>query len=396
MKAETKKATTIGIVCIATYLANYYLKNILSVLTPQLLETGKFTVEHIGVLSSTYMIFYAAGQLVNGFLGDFFSPKRMAVMGIWIAGLSFILFPFIDSGVVQILTLAVFGFGLSMVRGPLMKIISENSSPYHARNICVFFSFASFAGPLVATLFAMKGNWRFVFIAASVVAMIFALVAYIVLSALEKKKEISYQTSKSQGISAVFSVFKIEKFGFYMVVACLVEISVASISFWIPTFLIENLYFSKNFANIIFTVISLVRSLMPFVALAIFRAINKRDIAMMRVTFSVAAVMFAGLLMVSNRWLSLILLILALMAMSCCSALLWSIYIPGLGKTGKVSSVNGVLDCTGYIAAAFTNMLFATVMSSIGWSAVFVLWSLIGVIGVIATLFVKETKEKAV
>ena len=60
-----------------------------------------------------------------------------------------------------------------------------------------------------------------------------------------------------------------------MVVACLVEISVASISFWIPTFLIENLYFSKNFANIIFTVISLVRSLMPFVALAIFRAINK-------------------------------------------------------------------------------------------------------------------------
>lgn len=84
MKAETKKATTIGIVCIAIYLANYYLRNILSVLTPQLLDTGKFTVEHIGVLSSTYMIFYAAGQLVNGFLGDFFRPKEWLL---WVFGL---------------------------------------------------------------------------------------------------------------------------------------------------------------------------------------------------------------------------------------------------------------------------------------------------------------------
>ena len=179
-----------------------------------------------------------------------------------------------------------------------------------------------------------------------------------------------------------------------MVVACLVEISVASISFWIPTFLIENLDFSKNFANVLFTVISLVRSLMPFVALAIFRAIKKKDIAFMRVAFFLAAVMFAGLLISVNKWMSLIVLILALMSMSCCSALLWSIYIPGLGKTGKVSSVNGVLDCTGYIAAAITNIIFANVMSNIGWNAVIIMWSSIGVIGVIATLFVSKNKTE--
>lgn len=396
MKAESKKALTIGIVCIATYLANYYLRNILSVLTPQLLETKLFTVEHIGVLSSTYMFFYAAGQLVNGFLGDIFSPKRMVVVGIWIAGLSFILFPFIDSSTVQIISFAIFGFGLSMVRGPLMKIISENTTPYHARNICVFFSFASFAGPMVATLFAMQGNWRFVFIAASVVAMTCALAAYVVLSVLEKKKQLAYKTSKGQGISSLLSVFKIEKFPFYMIVACLVEISAASISFWIPTFLTENLGFVKNSANILFTIISLIRALMPFLALAIFRAINKRDIAMMRSTFIISSLMFIGLILTPNKWLSLIFLILALMAMSCCSALLWSIYIPGLGKTGKVSSVNGVLDCSGYIAAAITNIIFANVMSNVGWNAVICIWASIGVIGFTATLFVKKSKNAEV
>lgn len=393
IKAETKKAVTVGVMCITTYLVNYYLRNILSVLTPQLLDTGKFTVEHIGLLSSVYMIFYAAGQLVNGFLGDFLSPKKMVTAGILIAGFACVIFPFIGIEILHILCFAVFGFGLSMVRGPLMKIISENTIPDHARTICVFFSFASFAGPLIASLFAMLNDWHWVFIAAGVVAVFVAFAAYTVLTVMENKKQISYQSTKGKGLSSILSVFKIEKFAFYMVIACLIEIGGASISFWIPTFLTENLLFQKNTANIIFTAISTVRSLMPFVALAIFRATREKDIAMMRVTFSVAAVMFASMLFAPNRWFSLTVLVLALMAMSCSSALLWSIYIPGLGKTGKVSSVNGVLDCIGYIAAAIANMLFAGIMGSIGWNAVFILWSAIGISGVTATLFVNKKQK---
>ena len=391
-ETDTKKALTVGIICIATYLSNYYLRNILSVLTPKLLETGNFTIEHIGILSSTYMILYAAGQLLNGFLGDFLSPKKMVTIGVLVAGFASIVFPFIGFDLLQILCFAVLGFGLSMVRGPLMKIISENTKPNHARTICVFFSFASFAGPLIASLFAMLNNWRFVFIAAGAVAIIVAFLAYGILSTMEKKGQLYYQSTKGQGISSILSVFKIEKFVFYMVIACLVEIGTAAISFWIPTFLTDNLLFEKNTANMIFTAISVIRSFMPFVALAIFRATKEKDIEMMRVTFLIVSVMFAGMLFAPNRWVCLSLLLLALMAMSCASALLWSIYIPGLGKTGKVSSVNGVLDCTGYIAAAVVNMLFAGIMGSVGWNVVFVLWSGIGIIGIIATFFVNNKK----
>ena len=314
----------------------------------------------------------------------------MVAIGITVAGIVSVMFPFVNLGVLQILCFAVFGFGLSMVRGPLMKIISENTSPDHARTICVFFSFASFVGPLVASLFAMIHNWQWVFIAAGALALVMAVVVYRVLDVMEKNGQLSYRSTKGQGISSLLSVFKIEKFVFYMVVACLVEIGAASISFWIPTFLTDKLLFGKNIANMIFTAISVVRAFMPFVALAIFRATKEKDVAMMRVAFSVAAIMFAGMLLARNIWMCLALLLLALMAMSCTSALLWSIYIPGLGKTGKVSSVNGVLDCTGYIAAAAANLLFAGVMGSAGWNAVFVLWSGIGVIGFIATFFANK------
>ena len=386
-QTETKQAATLGVVCISTYLVNYYLRHLLSVLTPQLLETGSFTVEHIGLLSSAYMLLYAAGQLINGFLGDRVSPKKMVVTGISLAGLSSVAFAFINSGILQILCFALLGFGLSMVRGPLMKTISENTKPNHARTICVFFSFASFAGPLLASLFAMMNNWRWVFVAAGGVAVFVVAASYFVFGTMERRGQLTYRSTKGQGFSSVLEVFKIEKFGFYMVIACIVEIGAASISFWIPTYLTEELGFEKDRANLIFSAIATVRSFMPFVALAIFRATKERDIAMMRGTYAVATVMFVGLLIASNRWVSLVFLLVALMAMSCSSALLWSIYIPGLGKTGKVSSVNGVLDCTGYIAAALANLLFAGLMGGAGWTAIYILWAGIGATGLIATFF---------
>ena len=140
--------------------------------------------------------------------------------------------------------------------------------------------------------------------------------------------------------------------------------------------------------------ISTCRSFMPFLSLAIFRAIKERDIPMMRTTFSIAAVLFLLLIVSPNRWVSLVLLTLALMTMSCTSALLWSIYIPSLGKTGRVSTVNGVIDCMGYVAAAGANLLFANVMSSVGWNTVYILWASVGLLG-LATTFIFRRPKKA-
>lgn len=390
---SSNTAIIIGVVCIATYLTNYYMRHILSVLTPRLLETGKFTVEHIGLLSSVYMFFYAAGQLVNGFIGDYISPRKLSSAGVFISGVVSIIFPFSGSEILHIALFAVFGFALSMVRGPFMKIISENTSPNQARTICIFFSFAGFAGPLIASLFAMVNNWQWVFVAAGSVSTIVSAVAYAFFTKMEQSGKITYKISKSQSFGSLLAVFKIDKFVFYMAIAALAEMGGVSISFWIPTFLTKNLLFSKDAANMIFTFISVMRSIVPFLTLIVFRLIKEKDIVLLRASFLVSTVLFVGMLLSQNRWITLLLLIVALMAMSCPSALLWSIYIPGLGKTGRVSSVNGILDCTGYIAAAVANILFAGIMSRAGWNTVILLWASIGVVGIIATLAVNKAEN---
>lgn len=391
---EGKKSVLVGITCILIYIVNYYLRHVLSVMTPTLVATGDYTVEVIANLSSTYMLLYAFGQLINGFLGDIFSPKHLICIGLFVSGSSMALFPWVNKGLMQTLCFALLGFALSMLRGPLMKIISENTKTDHARLICVFFSFAGFAGPLIASLFALIQKWNLVFVFAGVVSVVLGVVTYFFLSVMESRGLIQYRKTKLEGISSILGVFRLENIFFYLTVAGLSEIGIASIGQWITIFLTEPLEFSKDTANLLYSAISIVRSLMPFVCLAIFRAMGERDVLMLRATFFVAAVTFALLLVAPNRWLALAFLLIALMAMSCISALLWSIYIPGLGKTGRVSSANGVIDCFGYVAAAGANLLFANAMSQAGWNTVYILWATIGIIGFLST-FVLVKKKKS-
>ena len=390
---KTKKSILIGVLCITIYIINYYLRNMLSVFTPELIENYAFTESRAALLSSVYMCFYAAGQLINGFVGDVVSPKKMCYIGTTLAAVMTMLFPFVNALAIQVIIFALIGFGLSMVRGPLMKTISENTEPKHARTICVFFSFASFAGPLIAGLFATAFDFKLAFTVAGAVGALMILAGVIILHTMEKRKVIGYRIKEKNerlNIKDALSVFKIEKFGFYLAIACIVETAATSISFWIPTYLSSELGFDTVTSAAIFSSISIARATMPFIALFLFNLTGEKDIAMMRIAFLISSLSFIISIFVKAAAANVIIIIIALMAMSCSSSLLWSIYIPGLGKTGKVSSVNGILDCSGYIAAALANLAFAAVMTSIGWRGVILLWASLGAIGIAATFFAKK------
>lgn len=390
---ELKKSVIIGGICIAAYLANYCLRNILSVLTPAMLKTGIFTTEHIALLSSVYMFFYAVGQLLNGVLGDIFDPKKMILIGQVTAGASLILFPFVKFSFLQICCFALLGFALSMVRGPMMKIISENTKQNHARIICVFFSFTSYAGPFLASILAMLFHWNWALIAAGAITVFIAISAYMALTVLEKRKAITFQSMKGTGLKGIFALFKIKRFVFFMVSAALVEIFSASISFWIPTYLTGNLGFDTNTANIIFSCIAVLRSAVSFLALIVFKLLREKDLRMIRISFGSAAVFFTFMLFVGNRWLVIIFMLLALMSVGLTTTLLWSIYIPSLGKTGRVSSANGVLDCTGYVVASGANMLFGGLITHGGWNSLNICWIALCLVGIGSTFVRKRTKE---
>ncbi len=390
-KQELNKATKIGFLCVGSYLVSYVMRNLLGVLTPEMLGTGLYTKALLAKLSSTYMLIYALGQLVNGVVGDKIKPKYMVSIGLAAAGTVSIVFSFAKTSLTQTLLFAVLGFALSMLRGPLVKTISENMLEKYARVCCVFLTVVSSVGPLMASLLALLFKWDTVFIVAGTACIAMSVFAFIALSVLEKKGIISVLSSvKVKDSKNPLAVFKLDNFIFYMIVGALVEISYASISFWLPTYLSEHLGFGENTSNFIFSAISFMRALTPFGALVIFKYFKGNSVRMTKYSFIVATLFFVGVFFAGNKFLNIIFLLIALVAVSCASALLWSIYIPSQAKSGLTSTVNGVLDFSGYFAASAVNLVSANVVTKFGWSGAIIMWTGLMAIGIIASLFTKN------
>ena len=123
---KAKNAILLGALCSISYLAVYIARNVLSAVTPQMIENG-FSEVYIGKLSSVYFVVYAVGQLINGIIGDKIKARYMISLGLLLAGACNALFPFISEWRIgAILIYAMTGFFLAMIYGPLTKVISES------------------------------------------------------------------------------------------------------------------------------------------------------------------------------------------------------------------------------------------------------------------------------
>ena len=397
MDKNTQKAWRIGSFCIATYLASYVTRNILSVSTPEMIKEAFFTKEYTGLLSSICFIFYAVGQLINGFIGDRVHPKYMIIMGLGISSGSTFVIPIFDNRILHFTAFALIGFGLSMLRGPLMKVISENTAATHARMICTLFSMAGFAGPLIASILSIFFKWRAVFTATGVISVIITVLAVAAITTLEKRGEIKFVPKYDKGIAGILNVFKLEDFIFYMLISSIGEIAGSSITFWIPTYTTEHLGFSNDAASTIYSVVSFSTLFTPFITLLIYEKLIRNGIKLALVMYVISAVFFIAVRFTAAPVLNVSMLIIAKVAAAAASSIVWSAYIPGLARSGKVSSANGVIDAAGYAMASLANVLFSTFVGRLGWGGVVNMWYIIMLIGA-AVSFIKlimKKKQKA-
>ena len=386
MEKKVQSAWRIGSLCIATYLASYVTRNILSVSTPEMIKEAFFTKEYTGLLSSVCFIFYAVGQLINGFIGDMVHPKYMIIMGLGVSSISTFAIPLFDNRIIHFTAFALIGFGLSMLRGPLMKVISENTAATHARMICTLFSMAGFAGPLIASLLSIFFEWRAVFTVTGIISVFITVASVTVISLLEKRGEIKFTPKKQKGVlNSILSVFKLEDFFFYMFISAIGEIAGSSITFWIPTYTTEHLGFSGDAASTIYSVVSLTTLFTPFITLVIYEKLIRNGVKLALVMYVLSAVFFIAVRFTAAPLVNVIMLIIAKMAAAAASSIVWSAYIPGLARSGKVSSANGVIDAAGYAMASLANVIFSGSVSRLGWGGIVNMWYIIMLIGAAAS-----------
>ena len=387
LNQNAKNAIYLGSLCSVAYFAVYIARNILSAVTPQMVAGG-FSEDYIGGVSALYLLFYAFGQLINGAIGDKIKAKYMLTMGLFCAGVTNLLLPVIIAKPnAAMIVYGLTGFFLSMIYGPMTKVVSENTEPIYTTRCSLGYTFSSLLGSPAAGLLAVFLTWQSVFFVSTGVLMAMAVCVFTFFTVFEKKGLVKYGQYKPQakGTGNIKVLFErqIVKFSLISILTGVVRTSVV---FWLPTYIAQYLDFSSTEAASIFTGATLAISMTSFIAIFLYEKLGHDMDKTILIVFSSSVIFFTLTYFVNVPALNIIFIVLAIMSSNAAATMLWSRYCPSLRDTGLVSSATGFLDFLSYSAAALANITFAGAIDAIGWGNLILVWTGLVTLGVIVAL----------
>ena len=391
---NAKKAIMLGTLCSVSYLAVYIARNILSAVTPQMVEAG-FSEAYIGSVSSIYLVMYACGQMINGLIGDKIKAKWMIGFGLLGAGVTNFIFSRIAlMPAMALVVYGITGFFLSMIYGPMTKVVSENTELIYATRCSLGYTFASFFGSPAAGLLATFLAWDSVFSVGSGFLVVMALMVMLVFTAFEKRGIVKYGQYQKQekGLKNIKVLLK-HQIVKYSLVSILTGVVRTSVVFWLPTYIAQHLNFAPEKATMLFSVATFIISFTTFIAVFIYEKLGHDMDKTVLIMFISSAVFFLLTYFVHLTALNLVFIVLAIMGSNGAATMLWSRYCPSLRDTGMVSSATGFLDCLSYAAAALANLIFANAAPAIGWGNLILVWFGIVMVGVVIALPYKKMKK---
>ena len=396
ISSNARKAIYLGTLCSLAYFSVYIARNALSAATPQMLAAG-YTESYIGSVSSLFFVFYAIGQLINGWIGDHIKAKWMISGGLIFAAISNAMFPYLgEYPTLAMLIFSLSGFFLSMIYGPMTKVVSENTEPLHAVRCSLGYTFAAFFGSPAAGIIASLFIWQSVFTISSASMLIMAAAVILCFFIFERRGLVKYgqYKPKEKGAKNIKLLFKLQivKFSF---VAILTGIVRTSVVFWLPTYIAQYLSFTETQATAIFTVCTFIISFTAFIAVFIYDVFGRDMQKTLLLMFVVSAVTLVLTYLVHQPVLNIIFLVLAIMGANGASTMIWSCYCPSLRDTGMVSSVTGFLDFLSYMAAAIANIVFANAVTVIGWGNLILVWFGLVSLGIIVAWPFKKKSNVA-
>lgn len=399
LSKAAKKAILIGTMCSLSYLAVYFAKNILGPSVPGMVESGAFTRETTTNMASIYFIVYAFGQLINGYIGNYVPAKYMISIGLFMAGVCHGGFSLAGGALLpSYIAYAASGYFLSMIYGPMTRVVAENTEPIYATRCSLGYTFSSFCGTPLAGVIVALFIWRIAFSVSSAFLMLMGVVCFTVFTLFEKKGLVTYgkyRPVRGDGLEGIRVLIrhKIIKFTFVSILTGVVRTTVV---YWLSSYANGYLNFSEKDSALIYSAATVVLSFSPFIAIGLYERLGYALDKTVLIAFCSATVCFFAVYLVKAPMVNVVLLIFAILCSNCASSIMWSRYCPGLRDTGMVSGATGFLDFVSYMAASASNKIFDNAVDGIGWGNLVLVWFGLMVAGVLVALpYDRLLKRKA-
>ncbi len=356
-----------------------------------------------GVISSSYLVFYGAGQFINGRLGVRVSPKIMVAIGLLGSGCANLLMGSMSNRYVFLIVWAANGFFNSMLWSPIIRIftdwMTQSQRLKAGANISLTIPVGMTLSYVISSLMLKIADWRGVFVACGSLLCIGGAIWIFGISGLKpyiktmSERNLALISSNLEGDgnnkakpSLTLKLFFGTGIVFIAIIALFNGSLKDAVLSWAPTYLQDTYSFSDSAASLVSTLLPLFSVAGPYVAIYIDKRILKNEVATSGVMFAAAGISLVAVVLLKG---SMPLLAVALLAFSMCC--MWGVntmiltFVPyRYGGLGISSAVTGTLNCTAYISASCCTVLYGSMAKSQNWSATVLVWTAFAICGAVA------------
>lgn len=369
-----------------TYFISYITRiNYGAVLVEMVSATG-FSKTSLSVALTGSFVTYGIGQILSGFFGDKFQPKRLVFCGLLVSVIINVLIPFCADPTAMAMLWSINGLAQAFMWPPMVRLMVSLFGDDEYRKASVKVSYGSSLGTvfvfLISPLLISLWGWKSVFFVSAALGIIMAAIWMIFCP------EISPAPKARKKIipNAPTSKFRIDLLFVLVMLAIVLQGALRDgVTTWTPTYIDDMFKLGSALAILTSVVLPIFSMFCHGVGGWLYYKVFKSPILSAGVIFGVGTIAAAVLYFVgsASAVISVICLALLVGAMHGVNLMLICMVPAFYKNTGKISLVSGLLNSCTYVGSAISTYGIAILTDGVGWSVTVGVWALIALMGTV-------------
>ena len=389
-----KRAWKMVVLFLLAYTTVYIGKKTMSVCLSDMIADGVCGKQTGGVIGTCFLASYAAGQFINGWLGELIHPRYMICGGLFAAGVMNWCMSLCSIPVGFMIIWGVCGYACSMLWSPIIRAVSLWTSDEIGQTAGATFSATIPVGTIFCYVLCAAAlnlaTWRWAFRVCGTVLCVVAVILYISLGTLKthmttpEKKEDKTADGKTHtvGVFCIGLVFAASAILFNGMIK-------DGLDYWIPTVLNDRFISDSSVVSLISTLLPIFNIFGVYFAKYIYSKFRMSELGTCGWMFLTSAVSLGGALCFIRLGIGgmaagivvTVLLALSSAAMLGANSMLLTFIPLHFGKIGRASAVTGMLNCFSYAAAAVSGVAIGVISEHTSWETVVLIFVIAAALG---------------
>ncbi len=379
-KRDTK--TAVMLLLATTYLVSYLTRINFGAVISEIESATAFSKQQLGLAVTGSFITYGAGQILSGILGDRLLPKKLVFWGLCATVLMNAILPFCKTPWQMTVVWSINGLAQAFMWPPIVRLMVALFSGLEYNRATMWVMWGCSIGTiiiyLVSPLIISLSSWRGVFFFSAACGVIMAAFWWRFCPAVSSKKHLKTDTSEQSSIKIITPAFC-----FIMLSISLMGMLRDGVTTWTPSLISESFNLKNSVGILTGAILPIFGMLCYRVAMWLYTFKFKNPVSCAGIIFLIGMVSSILLYVLLDKSPVGSTLMLAVLngSMHGVNLMLISMLPAFYAKTGKVSTISGVVNAFVYIGSASSTYGVAVLTESFGWNTTILIWVSLAFLG---------------